>query len=120
MDEEKEEVKELRENLPFSLRVEVGSELGRGQGECDDVNEIFIGSEIEPVEIGRTDTPYEGNGQNETKIYHLIVQDGRPILIEKMIEERTYGHQMQNATYSYRAYEFPLKEVELREIPVSN
>ena len=94
-------IKMTRYNLKYSLRVSEGS----NSESPEDVHDKFIGSEIEPILIGRYVEGHVSSGTEDLSEYYLIVQSKEVALVEK-IEEYRNG---QGTFYDFIVRELPIK-----------
>jgi len=98
----------LKINLPHQLEVWEGTDFSGDSSVAGDERErILIGSEIKPIKIGEYKEQYTGNGIFSEKQWFLIIQKGKPMLIEQVITYHTYGYNIQEEEWTWEAYELP-------------
>jgi len=107
----KEKRAQIKYNPPYSLEVWEGVDYSGDKSVAGDEREqIFIGSEIEPVEIGVYEEDYVGNGNFSKCTYYLIVQDSKPLLVEQWATYHTYGYNIEREEWEFKVYELPVAE----------
>ena len=80
-----------KKNMPYSLIVENGHYADKGCSSREEPNQEHIGSEIEPINVGKLNAGDFENGTGHEKKWFIVVQDGKPVLIETHLESRNYG-----------------------------
>ena len=105
------ERKSIKKNLPYTLTVWEGTDYSGDNSVAGDERErILIGSEIDPILLGKYEEDFTGNGSFSICEYYLIQQKGQILLVEQWATFYVHSYNTEREDWEFKVYELPVAE----------